>query len=87
MVIPMKGQYEQQCNAAALKEMGIPVLKSLKKKYNIKISKWLESNQSVEVDYPDITREIINRIIENGPYKVSKKAHNFLEAGYFLKHA
>ncbi len=28
----MKGQYEQQCNAAALKEMSVPVLKKLKKK-------------------------------------------------------
>jgi uncharacterized protein (TIGR00661 family) len=26
MVIPIKGQYEQYCNAAALKKMGIPVL-------------------------------------------------------------
>lgn len=26
MVIPIKGQYEQACNAAALKEMGVPVL-------------------------------------------------------------
>ena len=32
MVIPMKGQYEQQCNAAALETMGVPVIKSLKKK-------------------------------------------------------
>jgi hypothetical protein len=32
MVVPMKGQFEQQCNAAALKDMGIPVIKSLKAK-------------------------------------------------------
>lgn len=31
LVIPMKGQYERQCNAAALDFLGIPVLKSLKK--------------------------------------------------------
>lgn len=31
LVIPMKTQYEQQCNAAALKAMGVPVVKSLKK--------------------------------------------------------
>lgn len=87
MVIPMKGQYEQQCNAAALKGMGIPVLKSLKEKHNIKVKNWLESDQSIEVDYPDLTQEIIDRIIDNGPYQVSKKAHNFLEEDYFLKQA
>lgn len=31
MVIPMKNQYEQHYNAAALMAMGIPVIKSLKK--------------------------------------------------------
>ncbi len=29
MVIPIRGQYEQFCNAAALKKMGVPVLYSL----------------------------------------------------------
>lgn len=63
MVIPMKGQYEQQCNAAALKEMGVPVVKSLKLKHVEKIRKWLEEETKVEVDYPDNTSEIINKII------------------------
>lgn len=31
LVVPMKAQYEQQCNAAALKKMGVPVLKKLNK--------------------------------------------------------
>ena len=35
--IPIRAQYEQQCNAAALKEMGVPVIKSLKKKHAGKI--------------------------------------------------
>lgn len=34
LVIPMKGQYEQQCNAASLSELGVVVIKSLKKKNN-----------------------------------------------------
>ncbi len=41
MVIPMKGQYEQQCNAAALKEMGVPVLKKLKISKVEKIIDWV----------------------------------------------
>ena len=40
LVIPMKGQYEQQCNAAALALMNVPVLKSLKKKHLDKIKSW-----------------------------------------------
>jgi uncharacterized protein (TIGR00661 family) len=63
LVIPMKGQYEQQCNAAALKEMGVPVLKSLKLENVDKIKHWIEDDSKVKVDYPDITEEIINKIL------------------------
>lgn len=63
LVIPMKGQYEQQCNAAALKDMGVPVIKSLKLKHADKIKQWLESNKKVEVNYPDETEEIVNKIL------------------------
>jgi len=62
MVIPMKGQYEQQCNAAALKQMGVPVIKSLKLKHADKINTWLQSDKKIAVNYPDITASIINTI-------------------------
>ncbi len=63
MVIPMKGQYEQHCNAVALKEMGVPVLKSLKPDNIDKIKDWIEKDLKVKVDYPDNTEEIINKIL------------------------
>ncbi len=64
LVIPMKGQYEQQCNAAALKEMGVPVLKNLKSKQVDKIQEWTRNENPVQVDYPDQTEEILRMIIE-----------------------
>jgi len=64
MVIPMNGQYEQQCNAAALKLMGVPVINSLKKKHFEKIGQWLESDDKVEVFYPDRTRIIVRKVFE-----------------------
>ena len=64
MVIPMKNQYEQQCNAAALAEMGVPVIKSLKKKALEKVYEWLISDIKVSVDYPDVTREIIDVLLQ-----------------------
>ncbi len=63
MVIPMKNQYEQQCNALALKEMGIPVLKKLNKKQLPKIEKWIKSNSIVKVNYPDVTEDLLDAII------------------------
>lgn len=63
MVIPMKGQYEQQCNAAALKDMDVPVIKSLKLKHADKIKKWIETGKSIRVDYRDNTEWIIDKIL------------------------
>jgi uncharacterized protein (TIGR00661 family) len=63
LVVPMKGQYEQQCNAAALKKMGVPVMKSFKSSYLQIIRNWIESDITMQVDYPDNTEEIVNRII------------------------
>src|ERR1043165_6676758 len=65
LVIPMKTQYEQQCNAAMLKSMGVPVMKKLKKKYHHKIEDWLADKKIVQVNYPDITGKIIDTIVEN----------------------
>lgn len=64
MVIPMKNQYEQHFNAAALKQMGVPVVKSLKKKHLDKFEAWVNSNESVQVNYPDITDKIIDQVLE-----------------------
>jgi len=63
MVIPMKQQLEQQCNAAALKEMGIPVIPSLKDKYRKNIEDWLLSAPVITIRYPDRTADIIEDIL------------------------
>lgn len=82
MVIPMKGQYEQQCNAAALKLMGVPVITSLKKKHFDVISDWLDSVEKVDVNYPDITRIIVRKIFEMNVQLVLQNNH--WDSGYQL---
>lgn len=64
MVIPMKKQFEQYCNAAALEEMGVPVLRSLKTKHADKIKEWLNSDHKVHVNYPEVANKIVDRIIQ-----------------------
>ncbi|QBQ40842.1 glycosyl transferase [Sphingobacterium psychroaquaticum] len=65
LVIPMKNQYEQHLNAAALEQMGVPVINSLKRKFDYAIESWLNSKNTVHVDYPDITRAVVSSIVEN----------------------
>jgi uncharacterized protein (TIGR00661 family) len=64
LVVPMKNQYEQQLNAAALSHMGVPVIKNLNDRFDMVINNWIKSNRVIEVDYPDRTQEIIDQIIE-----------------------
>lgn len=64
LVIPMKGQYEQQCNAAALKLLGIPVLKNIKPKQYKKLKAWVESEAKVTMDFPDETEWVLQQIID-----------------------
>ena len=71
MVIPMKKQFEQACNAAMLKDMGVPVIKKLNLDNIPKIKKWLIDDTIVKVDYPDNAEEIVSIIVDN--HTVHKK--------------
>lgn len=64
MVIPMRNQFEQQCNAAALKVIGVPVIKSLKKKHVETIQEWTMSGKYITVNYPDETEKILENILQ-----------------------
>jgi uncharacterized protein (TIGR00661 family) len=63
MVVPMQMQYEQQCNAVALKKMGVPRIKKLKKGSLKKIEAWLEKEKSVEVSFEDVAGAAVERAI------------------------
>jgi uncharacterized protein (TIGR00661 family) len=65
LVIPMKKQYEQHCNAAMLEEMGVTVLKKFSKKMIEPIVEWVNNSSVVEVDYKDNVKDIIDTIIKN----------------------
>jgi len=65
LVVPMKNQYEQQLNAAALSQMGVPVIKNLKDKFDLVIHNWIANNKIIDVDYPDMTQDIIDQIVHN----------------------
>lgn len=66
MVVPMKSQLEQHYNAAALKQMGVPVLKKMKKKNIEKIIEWIESPSIVSVNYQNVTAEAVARAVKLG---------------------
>jgi uncharacterized protein (TIGR00661 family) len=74
LAVPMKQQYEQQCNAAALAKMGVPIIKNLKHKSLAVVDDWLWQGQPVPVHYPDQTAAILDRLLhEQRPAVVSSQ--------------
>ncbi len=64
-VIPMKNQYEQHCNAASLKSIGIRVIHEFMKASD-EINDWAKNQEPIKINYPDITREILEMIMKKG---------------------
>lgn len=60
-VIPIHNQYEQECNAFALNQMGVPNSKVLNSE---EIKKWVASDNRITVSYPnDIEDIIVNEVL------------------------
>jgi uncharacterized protein (TIGR00661 family) len=51
MAIPINGQYEQQCNAAAMKSLGVYTISRIDKTFAAHISKWLNNPAPRKMDY------------------------------------
>ncbi len=63
MCIPIAGQYEQLCNAAALEKSGIEVVQKIGKDFERKLQQWLNNSAPLKIDYPDDTRNLTEEII------------------------
>ena len=63
LIIPMKNQYEQHCNAAAAKDIGVVVMKSMKRKHRHIVENWLTRKDALKIDFPDETENIIDLVL------------------------
>jgi uncharacterized protein (TIGR00661 family) len=64
MVIPMKNQYEQKCNAAALKKMGVNVVNTISKDFPVQLSNWLDQPGVIKPDYADNKWNLVNQVLD-----------------------
>jgi len=64
LMIPMKGQYEQQCNALAASKLGVPVINEIDGNFIGTINNWINYGEIVPVDFPDETALIVDNIIK-----------------------
>ncbi len=62
MVLPIKGQYEQLCNAEALKKFNVPVLEEMDQQFSSTVKEWLDSTQrKLSLEY--CTESIVSKVI------------------------
>ncbi|MBC6110583.1 glycosyltransferase family protein [Pedobacter fastidiosus] len=64
LVAPMRFQFEQQCNAYALKQFGLPVIWGSNKKWIPIIKDWVEKPQTHTFNFPDETAQIIDDMVK-----------------------
>lgn len=63
MVIPIQNQYEQLCNAAALKEMGVPVIYKINGGFSNRLDEWLQSVRIRKLTEISDTQTLRNTIL------------------------
>jgi uncharacterized protein (TIGR00661 family) len=69
MVIPIRGQYEQWCNAAALERLGVKVLAKMDDNFSAEFDKWRQENTQAPVYYDNVAPRAVQHLFETYPYK------------------
>lgn len=64
MALPIRGQYEQLCNAKAMKNIGVTVVKKINDKFGLKLHHWIYNVKPLQIDYPDDTAQLIEEIFK-----------------------
>jgi uncharacterized protein (TIGR00661 family) len=66
LVLPIRGQYEQLCNAAALKDFNVVVIDAIKTGFHFEVMKWLAGVPVKPLQLSHSTYEIVQKAIEMG---------------------
>jgi uncharacterized protein (TIGR00661 family) len=77
LALPIRGQYEQLCNAAALTKRNIPVLHKMDHTFCDQVSNWLSAPNPVQLALTHSTDQLIRLVVEKG-YAIAK-SENYQE--------
>ena len=64
LCLPIRGQYEQLCNAAALKELGVPVVAKMHATFFVDIAKWYDLPAPTPLTLEYSTYQLVQMVIE-----------------------
>jgi uncharacterized protein (TIGR00661 family) len=64
LCIPIKGQYEQRCNAAALKDFNVPVINDINQNFSSTIINWLQQPKPEPIELKHSTKDIVSLVMQ-----------------------
>lgn len=64
LCLPIKGQYEQLCNAAALEKFNVPVINSIDSQFAGHVQQWLNGPAQLPLHISHSTYEIVQHVVE-----------------------
>ena len=64
MCLPIKGQYEQLCNAAALQKFNVPILNNMDDQFGNNVTDWMNTTNSSKLVISNSTENIVSKVIE-----------------------
>ncbi|XWN37420.1 MAG: glycosyltransferase family protein [Balneola sp.] len=70
LVIPIKNQYEQICNAAALEELGARVIYNIKPDFVNQLRDWIKNGKAVQLDKICDEQKLVQKIFQVGKKEV-----------------
>jgi hypothetical protein len=80
----VKGQYEQLCNAEALKEFNVPIIEEFNNNFLSQFRSWISKNDQKELIITKSTKEIIRSVVEKeGNNRPQKPAEIHFDAFQF----
>lgn len=75
LALPIKGQYEQFCNAAAMKAFNVKVIDQLSSNFDTQVQEWLSSSPTIPLKLSHDTFQIVQLAIEKG--RALNQLHSF----------
>jgi uncharacterized protein (TIGR00661 family) len=79
LAMPVKGQYEQSCNAAALEKLGVKTIKTLDNNFLKTFKDWINNNQQKTISYTKNTETIIDSMMESAYQLIETPVYNLNE--------
>jgi uncharacterized protein (TIGR00661 family) len=79
LALPIKGQYEQLCNAAALGKLGVKTIKAIDNNFGVTFYNWINNNNQAIVNYTKSTESIVDAMMEIAAQLKEVPSHSFGE--------